>query len=114
MITPLLLFSVGIDSRISSVVLDEWALYGAYLCITPVMPTSEDYVENAIRVSLNIVHHHGDETIVVSSPRIHPGVIYQSLLLSCCQIVMSLCGYPPGSQIKGAFVPIIKCGMELM
>ena len=111
-ITPLLLFSVGIDSRLSSIVMDEWALDGAYLCVTPTTLTSLSGTENMTNVSINIVHHHGDDISVISSPRIHPGIVYHSVLSSCCQLVMSLCGYPPGSQITGAVVPVIKCGMD--
>ena len=112
MITPLLLFSMGIDSRIPSAVLDEWALDGACISITPATPTSEDTTENVTKVCINIVHHHGDEATVISSPRIHPGIIYHSLLQSCCQLVMSLCGFPPTHQISGAVVPVINCGMD--
>lgn len=111
MITPLLLFSVGIDSRLSSVVMDEWALDGAHLYITPATPTSQSSTKNMTQVSINIVSHHGDDISVISSPRIHPGIVYHSVLLSCCQLVMSLCGYPPGNQVTGAVVPVIKCGM---
>ena len=110
MITPLILFSVGIDSRLSSVVMDEWALDGAHLYITPVTPTSQSSTMN--KVSINIVSYHGDDISVTSSPRIHPGIVYHSVLLSCCQLVMSLCGYPPANQITGAVVPVIKCGMD--
>ena len=111
-ISPLLLFSLGIDSRISSAILDEWALDGAYIFITPTTPTSQHNTKNVTKVSINIFHHHGDGTTVISSPRIHPGIIYHSLLLSCCQLVMSLCGFPPSSQISGAIIPVIKCGMD--
>lgn len=108
-IAPLLLFSVGIDSRISNTVLDEWALDGAYICVTPATATPQ---EKETKVSINIVHHGGDETTVISSPRIHPGIVYHSLLLSCCQLVMSLCDCPPSNQISGAIVPVMKCGMD--
>ena len=89
--------------------MDEWALDGAYLYITP---TLQSDTEDMTKVSINIVHHYGDDISVVSSPRIHPGIVYHSVLLSCCQLVMSLCGYPPGSQVTGAVVPVIKCGMD--
>ena len=111
-ITPLLLFSVGIDSRLSSVVLDEWALDGAYLSITPTTPTSQICADSSTEVLINIICHHGDDTSVISSPRTHPGIVYQSVLLSCCQLVMSLCGRPPANQVTGAVVPVIDCGMD--
>ena len=103
---------MGVDSRIPSAILDEWALDGACISITPATPTSEDTTENVTKVCINIVHHHGDEATVISSPRIHPGIIYHSLLQSCCQLVMSLCGFPPTHQISGAVVPVINCGMD--
>ena len=108
-IAPLLLFSIGIDSRISNTILDEWALDGAYVCVTPIMPSPQ---ENETKVSINIVHYGRDEATVISSPRIHPGIVYHSLLLSGCQLVMSLCDCPPNSQIGGAVVPVMKCGMD--
>ena len=111
-ITPLLLFSVGIDSRLSSVVLDEWALDGAYLSITPTTPTSRICADSTTEVLINIICHHGDDTSVISSPRTHPGIVYQSVLSSCCQLVMSLCGRPPANQVTGAVVPVIDCGMD--
>jgi len=110
-IAPLLLFSVGVDSRICSVVLDEWALDGAYVCVTPAKSTSQCGTSTT-EVFVNIIRYHDNGTTVVSSPRIHPGVVYHSLLLSCCQLVMSLCGCPPSSQISGAVVPVIRCGMD--
>ena len=109
MIAPLLLFSVGIDSRISNTVLDEWALDGAYVCVTPTTSTPQ---ESETKVSINIIHYGGDEATVVSSPRIHPGIVYHSLLMSCCQLVMSLCDCPPNNQISGAVVPVMRCGMD--
>lgn len=112
MITPLLLFTVGVDSRMSNVILDEWALDGAHICITPTTPISHNNTKNITMVSINIVCHHGDDVTIISSPRIHPGIVYHSLLLSCCQLVMSLCGFPPSSRISGAVVPVIKCGMD--
>ena len=112
MIAPLLLFSVGADSRICSTILDEWALDGACIFITPATPTSQCSTKNTTEVFVNIIHHHDNEISVVSSPRKHPGVIYHSVLLSCCQLVMSLCGCAPSSQISGAVLPVIKCGMD--
>ena len=111
-ITPLLLFSVGIDSRLSNVVLDEWALDGACLSITPTTATSESGADNTTEVFITIICHHGDDKSVISSPRIYPGIVYHSVLLSCCQLVMSLCGRPPAKQVAKAVVPVINCGMD--
>ena len=109
-ISPLLLFCVGVDTRCANVLLDEWAFNGAHVSLTPTTPPSCHTTSNDImNVFVNIVHCHGDTTTLVSSPRLHPGLVYRSLLLSCCQLVTSLCGLS-GSHISGAVAPAIKCG----
>ncbi|XP_065896481.1 serine-rich adhesin for platelets-like isoform X2 [Dysidea avara] len=109
-ISPLLLFCVGVDTRCANMLLDEWAFNGAHVSLTPTTPPSCHTTSNDImNVFVNIVHCHGDTTTLVSSPRLHPGLVYRSLLLSCCQLVTSLCGLS-GSHISGAVAPAIKCG----
>jgi len=108
-ISPLLLFCVGIDTRCTNLLLDEWALNGAHVSLTPITPPTLHTTSNDImNVFVNIVRRHGDITLI-SSPRMHPGLVYRSLLLSCCQLVTSLCGLT-GSCISGAVAPSIKCG----
>jgi len=104
---------VGIDTRCANLLLDEWALNGAYVNLTPITPPSFHTTSNdIINVFVNIVRRHGDSVTLISSPRIHPGLVYRSLLLSCCQLVMSLCGLS-GKHISGAVAPAIKCGRPM-